>query len=141
MNAPLRVPIVSSVLGIDASSLRGSWAAYRPRKGDSAAARNSSLGRPHGLAWCSAGQRFAGLEQRLQAAEDVHPAGAGDALGGLRCALELVVDDGKERGPVFLLLDLPGDAARLLGGELVGVARDPAVHELPGRILLQHLLV
>ena len=60
--------------------------AYRETslEGDRAAAGNSSLpAAAVSSSQASAGERLAGLEQRLQAAEDVHPA-AGDALGGLR---------------------------------------------------------
>src|SRR5207244_10960678 len=83
------------------------------------------------------GERAAGLEQRLQAAEDHHPADAGDAFGGLGCALELVVRDCQLAVAAFLRLDLPGDAARLLLGELGVVERAPAVYEPPRRLELE----
>src|SRR6476661_8428358 len=63
------------------------------------------------------GQRLAGLEQRLEAAQHHHPAGAGDALGRLRRGLEAVVNDGQLAIAAVLGLDLPAHAARLLSRE------------------------
>src|SRR5436190_3186599 len=85
-------------------------------------------------------ERLAGLEQRLQPAEHEHPA-ACDAGSGLRRALELVVRHGQERVAAFLRLDLPGDAARLLRGELRVPLRAPLVHEAARRFLLEDRLV
>src|SRR5688572_9384819 len=64
-------------------------------------------------------QRTARLHERLQAAQYAHPALTGDLLGGLRRVLELVVHQREQADAVFALLDLPGDAARLLVGALL----------------------
>src|SRR5215469_9518966 len=110
MKAPLRVATVSIVFGIDALlSVRGTCQRIetrRPPETHRSGGRDRELG--------STGERLSSLEQGLEAAEHVHPAVAGHALGGLRCALELVVDDRQQRRPVLLGLDLPADAARLL---------------------------
>src|SRR5215475_6951355 len=90
MKVPLRVATVKRVFGIVPPRRGGTYWLCRIR--DSAAAGYSSVPAAACLRWCSAGERLPRLEQRLQAAEDVHPA-AGDALGRLRRALELVVDD------------------------------------------------
>src|SRR5919198_4914670 len=88
----------------------------------------------------SALQRLPRFEQRLQAAQDVHPT-AGDALGGLRGALELVVDDRQLRHAAVLRLNLPRYAARLLRCELRVVLGSPHVHELVRRLPLDDGLV
>src|SRR5262249_46867119 len=64
------------------------------------------------------------FENRLHAAEDEHPA-AGDVLGGLRCAFELVVGDRQLRETSLMRLDLPGHAARCFNSELGIVERAP----------------
>src|SRR5215471_3829624 len=139
MNVPLRVATVKSVFGIVPP--RTSWGTYWAcRIRDRAAAGNSSLRRLPVSDRGSAGERLPRLEQRLQAAEDVHPA-AGDALRRLRRALELVVDDRQLRDPAVLRLDLPRHPAGLLGGHVGVVGRDEAVDELPRGIGLEHLLV
>src|SRR5690348_15610295 len=136
MNAPLRVATVNSVFDI------GSLLAFAGRSrvspiGDVLRVETPTAEESHR----SAIQRLSGLEQRLQVAEDEHPTGAGNALGRLRRALELVVDDGQERGPVFLLLDLPRDTARLLRGKLGVVGRCPAVDEPSRRVGFEDLLL
>src|SRR5207302_9205589 len=84
----------------------------------------------------SAGERRAGLEQRLQAAEDERPA-AGDVLRGLRRFLEAVVRDSDERESAFVL-DLPRDAACRLRCRLGVVERAPLVDEAVRRLVLAH---
>src|SRR5947209_5592863 len=83
-----------------------------------------------------AGERFAGLEQRLQAAHDVRPA----ALH-LRCRLraEALVDSGELAVAPVLRLDLPRHAPGLLGRELRVVEELPRHGEPPRRIRLEHL--
>src|SRR5919201_147401 len=89
----------------------------------------------------SGGKWLPRLEQRLEAAEYVHPANAGNARGRLRRALELVVDDAEEAEAAVLRLDLPGYPACLLGGHVRVVERAPAVHEPPRRVVIEHVLV
>src|SRR2546428_6492316 len=87
------------------------------------------------------GERLAGLEQRLHAAEDVHPA-SGDVLSRLRCALELVVHDRQFRDATTVLrLDLPPHATRLLSRRLFVVEGPPGVAEPPRRIGVENLAV
>src|SRR5207244_10783283 len=73
----------------------------------------------------------------LEAAEAVHPA-TRDVLGGLRRLLALVVHYGELRDPAVLGLDLPRDAAVLLGSRLCVVKREPCVNEPVGRLRLLH---
>src|SRR3954468_2348099 len=89
----------------------------------------------------SALQRLPGLQQRLEAAQHVHPALARDARGGLRRALELVVHDRDQADAVLARLDLPGHAAALFRSQLVVVERAPSDHEPAWRIRLLDELV
>src|SRR6266404_7479198 len=79
-------------------------------------------------------ERLAGLDQRLQPAQDHHPAGARHARGGLRRTFQLVVRDGQLREAAVLGLDLPRHTARLFSGHLRVVARAPLVHEAVRRV-------
>src|SRR5438128_2420955 len=83
-------------------------------------------------------ERLSGLEQRLQAAEDIAPA-AGDVSRGLRRGLELVVDHRQLRDVLARNLDLPGDAAERLRGGFGVVQGPPGRHELPRTIGFEHL--
>jgi hypothetical protein len=76
------------------------------------------------------------LEQRLESAEHEHPA-ARHRLRRLGSALELVVHERQLRDAAVLRLDLPGDAAHLLGGELGVVEALPLVDEAVRRVLLE----
>src|SRR5437773_9355090 len=87
------------------------------------------------------GERFARLQQRLQTAQDAHPADAGNTRRRLRRAFELIVDDGQQRDAAVLLLDLPRHAALVLLRELGVVHRAPAVHELAWRVELDRARV
>src|SRR5436190_9797099 len=89
---------------------------------------------------CLRAERLARLEQRLHAAEDVHPA-TSDVLGRLRCPLELVMHDRQLRDPALLRLDLPAHAARLLSCSLLVVEGPPRVAEPSWRIRVQNLAV
>src|SRR2546425_9546607 len=81
------------------------------------------------------GERLAGLEQRLHAAEDDHPPHvAGNRGRRLRRTLELVVDDRQLREASVLRLDLPRHAAGLLRPQLVVPERAPRMAQTSWRI-------
>src|SRR5215210_2563981 len=88
----------------------------------------------------ASGQRLAGLHERLEPAQDVHPA-AGDVLRRLRGTVELVVDDRELGHAAVRRLELPCHAAVLLAGQLLVVEGAPAVAQAPRRIRLEHLTV
>src|SRR5262245_35781085 len=98
--------------------------------------RSRSRGGARSARSVSAGKRSAGLEQCLEAAEDEHPA-ARDRFRRLGSALQPVVDKCQLRDSVVLRLDLPGDPACLLGGELGVVEALPLVNESARRVLLE----
>src|SRR5918911_1333180 len=75
-----------------------------------------ACGSEHKLRLLGSDERLARLEQRLEAAQDVAPA-AGDVLGGLRCALE-VVARGQLRQAALGLLELVRHPREALRGEL-----------------------
>src|SRR5919197_5823971 len=85
-------------------------------------------------------QRLAGLEQRLETAEHVHPA-ACNALRRLRSAFELVMRHRESRDAAFLLIDLPRHPARRFLGELGVIERPPAVHQPARGILFEDRFV
>src|ERR687883_1474600 len=85
-------------------------------------------------------QRLARLEERLETAEDVHPA-ACDALRRLRSAFELVVRHREPRDAALLLVDLPRHPARRLLGELGVVEPPPAVHQPARRLFFEDRFV
>jgi hypothetical protein len=87
-------------------------------------------------------ERLAGLEQRLQAAQNAHPSDTGDAPGGLGRALELVVGDGQQAMVTPApRLDLPRHPAGRLLHHLRVVQRPPAVYKSPRRVEFIDLLV
>src|SRR5437588_11147364 len=137
---------MSSSAGAAATACRrcaraAAWPTQRPSSAwtDRGGGPGTSPGPHPALLLLETGQRFAGLEERLQAAEDVHPALARHALGGLGCVLELVVHHGEETHPAAALVDFPGYATRLFGRELRVVARDPRVDEPARRVRLEHI--
>src|SRR6476646_2475191 len=103
------------------------------------ARRGASHGWPRRFSLLTA-ERLAGLDERLQAAQDAHPALARHARGGLRRAFELVMGDRKLRDAVLLRLDLPRDATRHFGRQFRVVVREPLVHEAVRRAPLGNRL-
>src|SRR6185312_1775125 len=85
------------------------------------------------------GKRLAGLEQRLQVAEDERP--AAHASGRPGRALEPVVHQGELRGAAPGRLDLPGHPALVLGCQLVVVEAAPDVDEPAGRVAFEDRVV
>src|ERR1035437_8836123 len=84
-------------------------------------------------------ERLPGLDERLESGKDLRPAMLDrEVRRGL--AVELVVDECQAAG-VAHLLDLPRDAARLLGRHLGRVERGEGVDQPMGWIDLEDLAV
>src|SRR2546425_12040958 len=95
------------------SSPFGAWIVW-PLRVPAMIRTRASVGRdgvsPARPSHCLRAERLAGLEQRLHAGEDHHPACPRDTLGGLGRALELIVNDNQLREASVLGLDLPRHA-------------------------------